>query len=175
MWLFMFGWLGEWLQHHGYSVVRGGYAVVGGAAAVAGATGTVSAAVITFEVTSQLSYMLPVLLAVRREEKRSATFGQKLSFLFSFLFSQQYTTQHPPTPAGTRRTHQRSSLLASYLSSFGDENWFKTRSDDGIYFISMCYWILHDFNDIIKWLIFFVPWDIVLLFRSIIWLNTQLI
>ena len=54
----------ELLVMHGHPVVRGGYAVVGGAAAVAGATGTVSAAVITFEVTSQLSYLLPVLLAV---------------------------------------------------------------------------------------------------------------
>ena len=69
-------------------MVRGGYAVVGGAAAVAGATGTVSAAVITFEVTSQLSYMLPVLLAVRRGRKEERDLWSKtfLSLLFS-LFS----------------------------------------------------------------------------------------
>jgi len=81
-------------------VVRGGYAVVGGAAAVAGATGTVSAAVITFEVTSQLSYMLPVLLAVRRGRKEERDLWSKtfLSLLFS-LFS----TIHNTTSTNTCR------------------------------------------------------------------------
>ncbi|CAI5723602.1 unnamed protein product [Peronospora destructor] len=42
----------------------GGYAVVGAASFTAGATGTISIAVIVFELTGQLSYMIPVLLCV---------------------------------------------------------------------------------------------------------------
>ena len=48
----------------GGTELAGGYAVVGAAAFTAGITGTVSIAVIVFELTSQLSYMLPVLLCV---------------------------------------------------------------------------------------------------------------
>lgn len=44
----------------GSSIIAGGYAVVGAAAFTAGVTGTVSIAVIIFELTSQLNYMLPV-------------------------------------------------------------------------------------------------------------------
>jgi chloride channel 2 len=46
------------------NVTPGGYAVVGAAAFTAGVTHTVSIALIVFELTNQLSYMLPVLLAV---------------------------------------------------------------------------------------------------------------
>ncbi|ETI47645.1 hypothetical protein F441_08137 [Phytophthora nicotianae CJ01A1] len=42
----------------------GGYAVVGAASFTAGVTGTISIAVIVFELTGQLSYMIPVLLCV---------------------------------------------------------------------------------------------------------------
>ncbi|KAL8022503.1 putative chloride channel, voltage gated, chloride channel, core [Plasmopara halstedii] len=42
----------------------GGYAVVGAASLTAGVTGTISIAVIVFELTGQLSYMIPVLLCV---------------------------------------------------------------------------------------------------------------
>ena len=57
--------IGELLQLAGYTAVTpGGYAVVGAAAFTAGVTHTVSIALIVFELTSQLSYMLPVLLAV---------------------------------------------------------------------------------------------------------------
>ncbi|GLE02392.1 hypothetical protein PINS_up011230 [Pythium insidiosum] len=48
----------------GDALVAGGYAVVGAASFTAGITGTVSIAVIVFELTSQLSYMVPVLLCV---------------------------------------------------------------------------------------------------------------
>uniref|UniRef100_A0A7S2RGL4 Chloride channel protein n=1 Tax=Mucochytrium quahogii TaxID=96639 RepID=A0A7S2RGL4_9STRA len=48
----------------GRTVTAGGYALVGAASFTAGATGTVSTAVIVFELTNQLSYMLPVLLSV---------------------------------------------------------------------------------------------------------------
>jgi chloride channel 2 len=48
----------------GVAYAPGGYAVVGAAAFIAGATGAVSTAVIIFEITSQLAYMVPVLLAV---------------------------------------------------------------------------------------------------------------
>ena len=48
----------------GNMVIAGGYAVVGAAVFTAGTTGTVSIAVIIFELTSQLNYMLPVLFAV---------------------------------------------------------------------------------------------------------------
>lgn len=44
--------------------LAGGYAVVAAASFTAGVTGTVSIAVIVFELTSQLSYMVPVLLCV---------------------------------------------------------------------------------------------------------------
>ncbi|KAE9335626.1 hypothetical protein PF008_g13407 [Phytophthora fragariae] len=42
----------------------GGYAVVGAASFTAGVTGTISIAVIVFELTGQLSYMIPVLLCM---------------------------------------------------------------------------------------------------------------
>ncbi|GBG32632.1 Chloride channel protein [Hondaea fermentalgiana] len=45
-------------------VAAGGYALIGSSSFVAAATGSVSTAVIVFELTNQLSYMLPVLLAV---------------------------------------------------------------------------------------------------------------
>jgi len=48
----------------GLSFSPGGYAMVGASAFIAGATGAVSTAVIMFEITAQLSYMVPVLLAV---------------------------------------------------------------------------------------------------------------
>ncbi|TYZ58990.1 hypothetical protein PybrP1_002142 [[Pythium] brassicae (nom. inval.)] len=44
--------------------LAGGYAVVGAASLTAGVTGTISVAVIVFELTNQLSYMVPVLLCV---------------------------------------------------------------------------------------------------------------
>jgi len=49
---------------YGVAYAPGGYAVVGASAFIAGATGAVSTAVIVFEITSQLAYMVPVLLAV---------------------------------------------------------------------------------------------------------------
>jgi len=42
----------------------GGYAVVGASAFLAGATGAVSTAMVVFEITYQLNYMVPVLIAV---------------------------------------------------------------------------------------------------------------
>lgn len=48
----------------GGNELAGGYAVVGAASLTAGVTGTISIAVIVFELTSQLSYMVPVLLCV---------------------------------------------------------------------------------------------------------------
>ena len=45
-------------------ITAGGYAVVGAAAMAAGVTRTISTAVIVFELTGQLSHMLPVLVAV---------------------------------------------------------------------------------------------------------------
>mmetsp|Transcript_22672 Transcript_22672/g.40183 ORF Transcript_22672/g.40183 Transcript_22672/m.40183 type:complete len:326 (-) Transcript_22672:348-1325(-) len=56
---------GEVILAFGFeSLTPGGYALVGAASFTAGATGTVSVAVIVFELTNQLSYMLPVLLSV---------------------------------------------------------------------------------------------------------------
>lgn len=46
------------------SVTAAGYTLIGSSSFVAAATGSVSTAVIVFELTNQLSYMLPVLLAV---------------------------------------------------------------------------------------------------------------
>ena len=60
---------------HRWQVTPGGYAVVGAAAFTAGVTHTVSIAVIVFELTSQLSYMLPVLLAVLIARFASGTSG----------------------------------------------------------------------------------------------------
>ncbi|OQS07350.1 Amino Acid-Polyamine-Organocation (APC) Family, partial [Thraustotheca clavata] len=45
-------------------IVPAGYAIVGAASFTAGVTGTFSIAVIVFELTQQLTYMIPVLLAV---------------------------------------------------------------------------------------------------------------
>ena len=56
---------GETVQHWGgASYSAGGYALVGASAFMAGVTGAVSTAVIIFEITSQLSFMVPVLMAV---------------------------------------------------------------------------------------------------------------
>jgi chloride channel 2 len=46
-------------------VIPGGYAVVGAAAFSAAVTGKISIAVVVFELTGQLSFAIPVLLAVR--------------------------------------------------------------------------------------------------------------
>jgi chloride channel 2 len=56
--------VGEILPRIGVAIVPGGYALVGAAAFISGATGTISTAIMVFELTSQLSYMLPVLLSV---------------------------------------------------------------------------------------------------------------
>ena len=48
----------------GTGVAAGGYAIIGASALTAGVTGSVSIAVIVFELTNQLSYSIPVLLAV---------------------------------------------------------------------------------------------------------------
>ncbi len=55
---------GEYLRFAGAAklVIAGGYAVVGAASFTAGVTQTISIAVIVFELTSQLSYALPVLI-----------------------------------------------------------------------------------------------------------------
>uniref|UniRef100_A0A8C5NCN3 Chloride channel protein n=1 Tax=Gouania willdenowi TaxID=441366 RepID=A0A8C5NCN3_GOUWI len=47
-----------------YSIVPGGYAVVGAAALSGAVTHTVSTAVIVFELTGQISHILPVMIAV---------------------------------------------------------------------------------------------------------------
>jgi len=48
----------------GPNFIPGGYALVGASAFIAGSTGAVSTAVIIFEITAQMSYMVPVLVAV---------------------------------------------------------------------------------------------------------------
>jgi chloride channel 2 len=48
----------------GPTFIPGGYALVGASAFIAGSTGAISTAVIIFEITAQLSYMVPVLVAV---------------------------------------------------------------------------------------------------------------
>ncbi len=55
---------GEYIAYLGTTetIVAGGYAVVGAASFTAGVTQTISIAVIVFELTSQLSYALPVLI-----------------------------------------------------------------------------------------------------------------
>ncbi|EQC34609.1 hypothetical protein SDRG_07932 [Saprolegnia diclina VS20] len=57
---------GEFLAYVAPSanIVPAGYAIVGAASFTAGVTGTFSIAVIVFELTQQLTYMIPVLLAV---------------------------------------------------------------------------------------------------------------
>uniref|UniRef100_A0A8D0ERY3 Chloride channel 2 n=1 Tax=Strix occidentalis caurina TaxID=311401 RepID=A0A8D0ERY3_STROC len=47
-----------------YRIVPGGYAVVGAAALSGAVTHTVSTAVIVFELTGQISHILPVMIAV---------------------------------------------------------------------------------------------------------------
>uniref|UniRef100_A0A3P9N4R8 Uncharacterized protein n=1 Tax=Poecilia reticulata TaxID=8081 RepID=A0A3P9N4R8_POERE len=47
-----------------YPIVPGGYAVVGAAALSGAVTHTVSTAVIVFELTGQISHILPVMIAV---------------------------------------------------------------------------------------------------------------
>lgn len=59
----------------GGNELAGGYAVVGAASLTAGVTGTISIAVIVFELTSQLSYMVPVLLCVLVGRAVSAFFS----------------------------------------------------------------------------------------------------
>jgi len=54
---------GEIVTDLGVDTVPGGYAVVGAAALASASTGTLSTAIILFELTGQLKYMLPVLLA----------------------------------------------------------------------------------------------------------------
>lgn len=54
---------GELVNQFIVNTVPGGYAVVGAAAMASATTGTLSTAIILFELTGQLQYMLPVLLS----------------------------------------------------------------------------------------------------------------
>ncbi|KAH9251033.1 hypothetical protein BASA81_011093 [Batrachochytrium salamandrivorans] len=55
---------GEICQLINKDFVPGGYALVGASAFLAGATGAISTAVVVFEITAQLSFMVPILLSV---------------------------------------------------------------------------------------------------------------
>jgi len=58
----MFAWFPQGFK--GQTIIPGGYAVVGAAAFAGGVTHTISTSVIVFELTGQISHVLPVLLAV---------------------------------------------------------------------------------------------------------------
>uniref|UniRef100_A0A674PHT8 Chloride channel 2c n=1 Tax=Takifugu rubripes TaxID=31033 RepID=A0A674PHT8_TAKRU len=62
----MAAWFPDGIHSDGtvYSIVPGGYAVVGAAALSGAVTHTVSTAVIVFELTGQISHILPVMIAV---------------------------------------------------------------------------------------------------------------
>ncbi|XP_053535179.1 chloride channel protein 2 [Ictalurus punctatus] len=62
----MAAWFPEGIHSDGvvYSIVPGGYAVVGAAALSGAVTHTVSTAVIVFELTGQISHILPIMIAV---------------------------------------------------------------------------------------------------------------
>ncbi|XP_047247231.1 chloride channel protein 2-like isoform X4 [Girardinichthys multiradiatus] len=62
----MAAWFPDGIQSDGsiYPIVPGGYAVVGAAALSGAVTHTVSTAVIVFELTGQISHILPVMIAV---------------------------------------------------------------------------------------------------------------
>jgi chloride channel 2 len=68
-------WYGEILQKFFPKVVPGAYAVIGAAGFSAGATRTVSTALLVFELTGQLHYMLPVLLVTLISYAVSASFS----------------------------------------------------------------------------------------------------
>lgn len=50
--------------HQHYPIIPGGYAVVGAAAFAGSVTHTVSVGVIVFEMTGQISHLVPVMIAV---------------------------------------------------------------------------------------------------------------
>uniref|UniRef100_A0A674E5N9 Chloride voltage-gated channel 2 n=1 Tax=Salmo trutta TaxID=8032 RepID=A0A674E5N9_SALTR len=62
----MAAWFPDGIHSDGtiYPIVPGGYAVVGAAALSGAVTHTVSTAVIVFELTGQISHILPVMIAV---------------------------------------------------------------------------------------------------------------
>uniref|UniRef100_A0A671KZ92 Uncharacterized protein n=1 Tax=Sinocyclocheilus anshuiensis TaxID=1608454 RepID=A0A671KZ92_9TELE len=62
----MAAWFPEGINTDGiiYPIVPGGYAVVGAAALSGAVTHTVSTAVIVFELTGQISHILPIMIAV---------------------------------------------------------------------------------------------------------------
>mmetsp|Transcript_468 Transcript_468/g.452 ORF Transcript_468/g.452 Transcript_468/m.452 type:complete len:261 (-) Transcript_468:211-993(-) len=79
------------------STLPAGYSLVGAAAFTAGVTGTVSPAVIIFELTNQLSYMLPVLLAV--------LLGRSSAYVNVFLYESMGKSRNLPTfPRITRQS-----------------------------------------------------------------------
>ena len=69
----------------GSYITPGGYALVGAAAFTAGCTGTVSIAVIVFELTSQLSYMIPGVYFCRKDEIIFLS-SETNANLFQFIF-----------------------------------------------------------------------------------------
>lgn len=52
------------MLHQHYPIIPGGYAVVGAAAFAGSVTHTVSVGVIVFEMTGQISHLVPVMIAV---------------------------------------------------------------------------------------------------------------
>lgn len=93
----------------GGSELAAGYAVVGAASFTAGVTGTISIAVIVFELTSQLSYMVPVLLCV--------LIGRSVALFFS-LDMYETISRQKRLPQWPTLTQQRSyALVASDLMS----------------------------------------------------------
>lgn len=88
----------------GGTQLAGGYAVVGAASFTAGVTGTVSIAVIVFELTSQLSYMVPVLLCV--------LVGRSVALFFS-LDMYETISRQKKLPQWPTLTQQRSYQLSA--------------------------------------------------------------
>lgn len=100
---------GEVLHYFFGDTLAAGYALVGAAAFTAGVTGTVSTAVIVFELTSQLSYMLPVLLAVLLG-KSSALYVSK-HFIYDSLARSR---KLPSLPRLTNQNAYRMTLKEFY-------------------------------------------------------------
>lgn len=69
---------GELLALTGLEVTAGGYAAVGAAALGAGVTRTISSAIILFELTGQMTLLIPVMLAVLISSAVANLFGPSL-------------------------------------------------------------------------------------------------
>lgn len=99
--------VGETMEYISYDVVPGGYAIVGAAAFATAVTGKLSIGIVVSELTSQLSYSIPVLGAVLIGK----AFGEMVSIpIYDQMAKDKHLPHWPEVPPG-----MLSSSTASYV------------------------------------------------------------